>query len=152
MINYLLQKKFEKEVEENSKKMMVYAGIALAGVGAFWVYKTMKKSKMNNEEQDHKYLTNKSYDEDKYKELFDQAIEEEEKQDIEQKELEKKVEEFNSRRISYENCPQVSQEEMQDFLDKVKDGKNDVEVNKEDYKEEDYENYEYYDDNLIEKK
>lgn len=152
MITYLLQKKFEKEVEENSKKMMVYAGIALAGVGAFWVYKTMKKSKMNNEEQDHKYLTNKSYDEDKYKELFDQAIEEEEKQDIEQKELEKKVEEFNSRRISYENCPQVSQEEMQDFLDKVKDGKNDVEVNKEDYKEEDYENYEYYDDNLIEKK
>lgn len=153
MINYLLKKKIEKDVEEQGKKAMVYAGIALAGLGAYCVYKAVKNSRMNFEEEKLKYLNNKSYDEDEYAELFDQAIEEEEeKQDAKQKELEKKVEEFNSRRISFENCPHVSQEEMQDFLDKIKDDKSDVKVNPEDYKEEDFENYEYYDDILTDKK
>lgn len=152
MITYLLKKKLEKEAEEHGKKIMIYAGVALAGVGAYCVYKAVKNSRMNSEEEELKYLNNKDYDEDEYAELFDQAIEEVEKQDAQQKELEEKVEEFNSRRISCENCPDVSPEEMQDILDKAKDGKKDIEVNPEDYKEDKYDEYEYYDGHIVNKK
>lgn len=151
MITYFLKKKIEKETEEHGKKMMIYAGIALAGVGAYCVYKAVKNSRMNFEEEEERYLSHEDYDEDEYAELFDQAIEEVDKKDAEKKDIEKKVEEFNSRRISCENCTDATQEEMQDFLDKAKDGKKDVQVNPEDYKEEEYDKYEYYDGHIIEK-
>lgn len=151
MITYFLKKKIEKETEEHSKKVMVYAGIALAGVGAYCVYRAVKNSRMSFEEEEERYLSHEDYDEDEYAELFDQAIEEVDKKDAEKKDIEKKVEEFNSRRISCENCTDATQEEMQDFLDKVKDSKKDVKVNPEDYKEAEYENYEYYDGHIIEK-
>lgn len=151
MITYFLKKKIEKEAEQHGKKIMIYAGIALAGAGVYGVYRTIKNSRNNFKQEEFKYYSNKDYDEDEYAGLFDQAIEKVEKQEAQQKELEEKVEEFNSRRINSENCPDVSKEEMQDFLDKVEDGKKDIEVNPEDYKEEGYENYEYYEDDLIDK-
>lgn len=163
MITYLIKKKVEKEAKEHGKKLMIYAGVALAGVGAYWAYKAVKKSKMDFDEEELKYLTSDDYDEEKYAELFDKAIEDEytglfdsaiEKEKTKSSEdcdLEQKIEEFNSRRITCENCPHVTQEEMQDFLDKAKSSKNDVEINPEDYKEENYENYEYYDGHIIKK-
>lgn len=163
MISYLIKKKVEKETKEHGKKLMIYAGVALAGVGAYWAYKAVKKSKNNFEEEELRYLTSDDYDEDEYTQLFDKAIEDEytglfdsaiekeEHKSNEGSDLEQKIEEFNSRRITCENCPHVTQEEMQDFLDKAKSSKDDVEINPEDYKEENYDKYEYYDGHIVEK-
>lgn len=163
MITYLLKKKVEKEAKEHGKKLMVYAGVALAGVGAYWVYKSVKKSKMDFEEEERRYLTSDDYDDEQYAELFDKAIEDEytvlfdsaidkeENKSIEDSELEEKINEFNSRRINCDNCPHVTKEEMQDFIDKTKSSKDEVQINPKDYKEEDYENYEYYDGHIINK-
>ncbi|HAT4601674.1 TPA: hypothetical protein I9395_002952, partial [Clostridioides difficile] len=57
------------------------------------------------------------------------------------------VKEFNSRRINCENCPHVSQEEMMQYVNSVKDVKEDIDLHedaKKDniYKEDEYKKYE----------
>lgn len=137
MIKYLLKKKLEKEVVENGKKVAIYTGVASIGVGAYLVYRIMKKSK--KEYENIKYLDDIEIDNEN-------DIEE-----VDENELEEKILEFNSRRITCENCPHVSQEDLMRYVDKVKDAKKEVKLDTDSYREEEYENYEYHDGNLINK-
>ncbi|MEF9992182.1 MAG: hypothetical protein RSD22_09180 [Romboutsia sp.] len=143
MIKYLFKKKVEKEVAEHGKKIAIYTAVAMTGVGAYLIYKSAKKSRHDYENEFMEYLNHNEYVDNGY------GVEE----DVEGKnDLEKKVDEFNSRRITYENSPQVCLDEMEHYVDTVEDGKKEVNIDKEDYKEEEYENYEYYDGHVINKK
>lgn len=66
----------------------------------------------------------------------------------EKTELEEKIEEFNSKRITDENTPDASTDEMLSKLNKVEDTKDEVIINQADYQKEKYEEYEYYEDAL----
>lgn len=67
---------------------------------------------------------------------------------IEETALEEKIKEFNSQRITDENTPNASKNEMKSKLNKVEDTKDEVVINEEDYQKEKYEEYEYYEDAL----
>lgn len=66
----------------------------------------------------------------------------------EKDELEKKIDEFNSRRITDENTPDASTDEMLSKLNKVENTKDEVTINEGDYQKEKFEEYEYYEDAL----
>lgn len=136
MIKYFLNKKVQKEVEEKGKKAVIYAGAIMTGVGVYFSYKAMKNYRKKKYIDDLNYLSFEQYEEVN-----------------EDSELEKKVKEFNSKRINCENCTDVSKEEMIKYANSIKDSKVDVniDINEEDYKEEPYEEYEYIEENLNKK-
>ncbi|MGL5311736.1 MAG: hypothetical protein ACRC92_00675 [Peptostreptococcaceae bacterium] len=142
MIKYLIKKKMQKEAEEHGKKVLIYTGAVLTGVGVYVSYKAIKNHRRKRQMDDTHYLVDSEYDMYNY----DDEVEESEKSELQQK-----VDEFNSRRINCENCPDVSTEEMVNYVESIKDSKDDVEINEEDYKEEAYDKYEYYEDDLEEK-
>lgn len=142
MIKYLIKKKIQKEAEEHGKKVLMYTGAVLTGVGVYVSYKAIKNRRRKRQMDDIHYLVDSEYDMYNH----DDEVEKNEKSELQQK-----VDEFNSRRISYENCPDVSTEEMVNYVESIKNSKDDVEINEEDYKEEAYDKYEYYEDDLEEK-
>lgn len=146
MIKYLITKKVKDESMKKTKKALIYSGIVLTGIGAICSYNVIKKMKHNNEENETKLIPEScgcgchSHKEDTvigFKEI-----------QPEETELEEKIKEFNSQRITDENTPDASKDEIQSKLNKVKDTKDEVIVNKEDYQKEKYEEYEYYEDAL----
>lgn len=139
MIKYLIKKKMQKEAEEHGKKVLIYTGAVLTGVGVYVSYKAIKNHRRKRQMDDAHYLVDSEYDMYNYDD------------EVEEDELQQKVDEFNSRRINCENCPDVSTEEMINYVESIKDSKDDVEINEEDYKEEEYDKYEYYEEDLEEK-
>ena len=146
MIKYLIAKKVKDEAMKKTKKALIYSGIVLTGIGAICSYKVIKKMKHNNEENETKLIPEScgcgchSHKEDTvtgFKEI-----------QPEETVLEEKIKEFNSQRITDENTPDASTDEMKSKLNKVKDTKDEVIINKEDYQKEKYEEYEYYEDAL----
>lgn len=146
MIKYLITKKVKDEAMKKTKKALIYSGIVLTGIGAICSYKVIKKMKDNNEENETKLIPEScgcgchSHKEDTvtgFKEI-----------QPEETVLEEKIKEFNSQRITDENTPDASTDEMKSKLNKVKDTKDEVIINKEDYQKEKYEEYEYYEDDL----
>lgn len=146
MIKYLITKKVKDEAMKKTKKALIYSGIVLTGIGAICSYKVIKKMKHNNEENETKLIPEScgcgchSHKEDTvtgFKEI-----------QPEETVLEEKIKEFNSQRITDENTPDASTDEMKSKLNKVKDTKDEVIINKEDYQKEKYEEYEYYEDAL----
>ena len=142
MIKYLIKKKMEKEAEEHGKKILIYSGVILTGLGVYFSYKAMKNHKQNRHIDDTHYLVDSEYDMYKY----DDEVKYDEKS-----ELEEKVDEFNSRRINCENCPHVSQEDMVNYVNSIEDSKEDIKISENDYKEDKYDKYEYLQDDLEEK-
>ena len=146
MIKYLITKKVKDEAMKKTKKALIYSGIVLTGIGAICSYKVIKKMKHNNKENETKLIPEScgcgchSHKEDTvtgFKEI-----------QPEETVLEEKIKEFNSQRITDENTPDASTDEMKSKLNKVKDTKDEVIINKEDYQKEKYEEYEYYEDAL----
>ena len=128
MLTYLMKKQMHKKDDGMIKPMMI-TGAVITGVGAYAVYKMVKSHKSNSQMVNTNYYGNSDYD------------------DYEYEELKKKVKEFNSRRINCENCPHVSQEEMMQYVNSVKDVKEELDLHedaKKDniYKEDEYKKYE----------
>ena len=53
-----------------------------------------------------------------------------------------KVEEFNSRRICHENCEDASPGEIEKHINSIKDDKENMKIDTDEYKSVEYENYE----------
>ena len=141
MVKYFIEKKIEKEVEQNGKKALIFTGVILTGIGAYASYKAIKKYMTNLKQDDNEsehYLIDSEYEIYNY-------------EDNEKNELEEKVNEFNSRRINSDNSNHVSQEDMANYVNSTEDTKDEVEINKGDYKEDEYEKYEYYEEDLKDK-
>ena len=64
------------------------------------------------------------------------------REELEHRELQKKVDEFNSRRISSENSEEVEQNEVKRYVDSIKDNKDKVNINENEYNKEKYDEYE----------
>ena len=128
MIRYLIKRKVTKEISENSKKIAIYTGIGIAAVGAYFSYKTFKNLKNSKEEM--YYIDNEKYEINNLRE------------ELEHRELQKKVDEFNSRRISSENSEEVEQSEVKKYVDSIKDDKDKVNINENEYDKEKYDEYE----------
>lgn len=129
MIKCMVKRKVKNEVLEKRKKIAMYAGaITLSTAGVYLSYKAIKK------------ITNKHKDDIQYLEYEEDKIE-----DFENEELKEKVDEFNSRRICSENHKDSSPEEINKYIDSIKDDKENVKINESEYETEEYENYE--DDN-----
>lgn len=164
MIKYLITKKVKDKAMKKTKKALIYSGIVLIGIGAVCSYKSMKKMKQNNEQDTnneenetklipeacgcgnhHGKSKNGGCECNSHKENIITGFKEIQPEETE---LEEKIKEFNSQRITDENTPDASTEEMQSKLNKVENTKDEVVVNEGDYQKEKYEKYEYYEDAL----
>ena len=128
MIKYLIKRKVNKEISENRRKIAIYTGITIATVGVYFSYKTFKKLKNNKEEM--YYIENEKYELNNLR------------KELEHKELQQKVDEFNSRRISSENSEEVEQNEVKKYVDSIKDDKDKANINENEYDKEKYDEYE----------
>lgn len=132
MVTKALQREAEKKMEE-SKNTLIYAGVvALAGVGVYFSYKAIKN-----------YIYDKSIEEDlRYLKSFEEDIEEDyAKHKNEDEELKEKVDEFNSRRLNFENDEIVSPKELGHYIDQTKVNKDDIDLDKSDFEEDEYDKY-----------
>lgn len=144
MIRYMIKRKMKKEAGERGRRVLLYSGVAITGVGAYCSYRAIKKYKQNRNSEN--YIDNSEYDIYAYGGYgFDnnEAMEEE---NFPKSELEEKIDEFNSRRITDENTPDADVNEMESKLNKV--GNSKTEIIEDDYKQEDYDKYNYYDNDL----
>lgn len=141
MVKYLLKKKMKKQTEENGKRAFIYGGAVLTGAGAYFSYRAIKNRKLNKDLKEESYLNDSEY------EIYNYDKEKEENYD-----LEEKVKEFNSRRIHYDNCQQASKDELRNYVNEsevYKEGeKNEIDLDENNYKEEEYDKYEYYEGDL----
>ncbi|HSQ89079.1 hypothetical protein [Romboutsia sp.] len=139
MVKYLLKKKMQKEVEERGKRALIYGGAVLTGTGVYFSYRAIKNRKLNKGLAEESYLNDSEY------EIYNYDKEEND-------ELEEKVKEFNSRRINYDNCEQVSKNDLEDYVNKSEvykeEEKNGIGLDENEYKEKGYDKYEYYEDGL----
>ena len=117
MIKYLIERKIKNEMLEKNKKVAFYTGVAtVSAVGVYISYKTIKKMKSRKKD-----------------ELEDK---------LEKDELKEKVDEFNSRRICCENCEDSSSEEIKKHINSIKDDKENMKIDTDEYENEEYDNYE----------
>ena len=72
----------------------------------------------------------------------DKLKEDLEKVKSELEEKKEKVEEFNSRRICHENCEDASPGEIEKHINSIKDDKENMKIDTDEYKSVEYENYE----------
>lgn len=144
MIRYMIKKKMKKEAGERGKRVLLYSGVAIAGVGTYCSYRAIKRYKQNKNSEN--YIDNSEYDIYAYDEYGFDNNEVMEEENFPKSELEEKVEEFNSRRITDENTPDADINEMESKLNKV--GNSKTGIIEDDYKEEDYDKYNYYDNDL----
>lgn len=136
----LVKKKVQKEVKHNGKKALIYGGAVLTGAGAYFSYKAIKNHKLNKELEEDSYFQDSEYEIYNY-------------DNNENSELEEKVNEFNSRRMNYDNCTHVSKEDLESYVNESQeDKKEDMDIDQNAYKEEPYEKYEYYEDDLSKEK
>lgn len=136
MIKYLVKKKIQKEAEQKGKRILIYTGAIMTGVGIYFSYKAIQNHREKKYIDELNYL---SFDE------YDEGIEELEKDENEIEEMAKKI---NSKRLNSENDIDIPKEEIIKYSDLAKDSKDDVEINEDDYKKEPYEEYEYIEDEL----
>nr|WP_317331679.1 hypothetical protein [uncultured Romboutsia sp.] len=130
MIKYIIKRKVKNEMLENSKKIVFYTGVAaVSTLGVYISYRAIKKMRSRKEDE-IEYLEYEEFD------LGDM------KNELEKDELKEKVDEFNSRRICCENCEDASPEEIKKHIDSIKDDKENIEIDTEEYESEEYENYE----------
>ncbi|MDK2563413.1 hypothetical protein QOZ84_07610 [Romboutsia sedimentorum] len=140
MMKNLVKKKVQKEVKHNGKKALIYGGAVLTGAGAYFSYKAIKNHKLNKELEEDSYFQDSEYEIYNY-------------DNNENSELEEKVNEFNSRRMNYDNCTHVSKEDLESYVNESQeDKKEDMDIDQNAYKEEPYEKYEYYEDDLSKEK
>lgn len=126
MIKYFIKRKVKNEMLENSKKIAFYTGVAVVSTaGAYLSYRTIKK------------MRNKNEDEIQYLEYGEDEL-----NNLENDELKAKINEFNSRRICSENCEDASPEEMIKQINSIKDDKENMKIDEQEYESEEYENYE----------
>lgn len=138
----LVKKKVQKEVKHNGKKALIYGGAVLTGAGAYFSYKAIKNHKLNKELEEDGYFQDSEYEIYNY-----------DNDNNENSELEEKVNEFNSRRMNYDNCTHVSKEDLESYVNESQeDNKEDIDIDQNAYKEEPYEKYEYYEDDLSKEK
>lgn len=143
MMKYFVDKKIEQEVNQSGKKAIIFTGAILTGIGMYASYKIMKKYIKKTRQDDNdseQYLIDGEYDIYNYDDI----------EENEKSELEEKIGEFNSRRISSDNN-HASQEDMSNYINSTPDTRDEVDINEEDYKEEEYDKYEYYEDDLEKK-
>ena len=130
MIKYLVKRKVKNEMLENSKKIAFYTGIAaVSTVGGYISYKAIKKMRSRKEDE-IEYLEYEEYDSDDLE------------NELEKDELKEKVDEFNSRRICHENCEDASPGEIEKHINAIKDDKENMKIDTDEYKSVEYENYE----------
>lgn len=160
MLKRLMKNKIKEEVKntavKSGKRGMMYAGVILAGAGVYFSYKMMKNCKGEDYKEENSYLEGSEYDVYDHKDYDEIPFENESKnENIEENksepkdkkvdELEKKVAEFNSRRISCENCTNPSAEEMRHFLANMDKDKKNMNIYHDGYTEgyrEEYDNHE----------
>ena len=130
MIKYLVKRKVKNEMLEKSKKVALYTGIAaVSTVGGYISYKAIKKMRSRREDK-IEYLEYEEYDSDDLE------------NELEKDELKEKVNEFNFRRICCENCEDALPGEIQKHINSIKDDKENMKIDTDEYKSEEYENYE----------
>ena len=146
MIKYLIAKVAQEEAERRmkDKKMMMYAAVGvLAGVGAYVSYRAIKNCMAYRElEEDLEYL--QSYEDELDQDYYEnEYIKEKTKkrEEAEDKELREKVDEFNSRRLNFENEDIVSPKELSHYVDQIKVDKDNTDINEEDSSKEKYDEY-----------
>lgn len=146
MIKYLIAKVAQEEAERRmkDKKMMMYAAVGvLAGVGAYVSYRAIKNCMADRElEEDLEYL--QSYEDELDQDYYEnEYIKEKTKkrEEAEDKELREKVDEFNSRRLNFENEDIVSPKELSHYADQIKVDKDNTDINEEDSSKEKYDEY-----------
>lgn len=146
MIKYLIAKVAQEEAERRmkDKKMMMYAAVGvLAGVGAYVSYRAIKNCMADRElEEDLEYL--QSYEDELDQDYYEnEYIKEKTKkrEEAEDKELREKVDEFNSRRLNFENEDIVSPKELSHYVDQIKVDKDNTDINEEDLSKEKYDEY-----------
>ena len=130
MIKYLIERKIKNEMLEKSKKAAFYTGVAtVSAVGVYISYKTIKKMKSRKKDE-IEYLEYEEYESDNLEDK------------LEKDELKEKVDEFNSRRICCENCEDSSSEEIKKHINSIKDDKENMKIDTDEYENEEYDNYE----------
>ena len=130
MIKYLIERKIKNEMLEKSKKAAFYTGVAtVSAVGVYISYKTIKKMKSRKKDE-IEYL--------EYEEYESHNLEDK----LEKDKLKEKVDEFNSRRICCENCEDSSSEEIKKHINSIKDDKENMKKDTNEYENEEYDNYE----------
>ena len=146
MIKYLIAKVAQEEAERRmkDKKMMMYAAVGvLAGVGAYVSYRAIKNCMADRElEEDLEYL--QSYEDELDQDYYEnEYIKEKTKkrEEAEDKELREKVDEFNSRRLNFENEDIVSPKELSHYVDQIKVDKDNTDINEGDLSKEKYDEY-----------
>ena len=146
MIKYLIAKVAQEEAERRmkDKRMMMYAAVGvLAGVGAYVSYRAIKNCMADRElEEDLEYL--QSYEDELDQDYYEnEYIKEKTKkrEEAEDKELREKVDEFNSRRLNFENEDIVSPKELSHYVDQIKVDKDNTDINEEDLSKEKYDEY-----------
>ena len=90
----------------------------------------MIKKMRSRKEDEIEYLEYEEYDSDDLE------------NELEKDELKEKVEEFNSRRICHENCEDASPGEIEKHINSIKDDKENMKIDTDEYKSVEYENYE----------
>lgn len=146
MIKYLIAKVAQEEAERRmkDKRMMMYAAVGvLAGVGAYVSYRAIKNCMADRElEEDLEYL--QSYEDELDQDYYEnEYIKEKTKkrEEAEDEELREKVDEFNSRRLNFENEGIVSPKELSHYVDQIKVDKDNTDINEEDLSKEKYDEY-----------
>ena len=136
MIKYLITKVAEEEVERRmkDKKMMMYAAVGvLAGVGAYVSYRAIKNCMADRElDEDLEYL--QSYEDELDQDYYENEYIKEKvkkREEAEDKELREKVDEFNSRRLNFENEDIVSPKELSHYVEHI----NEDDISKDKYDE-----------------
>ncbi|MGL4914078.1 MAG: hypothetical protein ACRC3Y_16775, partial [Romboutsia sp.] len=146
MVKYLIKRKMKKEAQQKGKKTLIYTGAVLTGVGAYFSYRALKNYKIKRELEEEQYLEDSEY------EIYNYDNEMDRTEDDYDDELEEKVNEFNSRRINHDTCPHVSKEELESYVKESEEykeeEKEEIILDKNKYKEDKYDKYEYYEDDL----
>ena len=147
MIKYLVKRTVKNEMLENSKKIAFYTGIAaVSTVGGYISYKAIKKMRSRKEDE-IEYLEYEEYDSDDLEnELEKDELKEKAHAGKWHRQVSllsfEKVEEFNSRRICHENCEDASPGEIEKHINSIKDDKENMKIDTDEYKSVEYENYE----------
>ena len=135
----LIKPQPEIELIDDDSKFLKISLISLAGIGvgigAALIYRNMKLKR----QAEHEYYM------DRLEEYIESQAEFERQEATKKKlqdDLEEKVEEFNSRRICHENCEDASPGEIEKHINSIKDDKENMKIDTDEYKSVEYENYE----------
>lgn len=143
MLTYLVKRQMKKKNKMDNKKIMAYTGLALTGAGAYMSYRVIKKRNSKCNMNEDTYLNNSSFGNN------GANLDDDKKMDNSsgyKSDLVDKVNEFNSKRISHDNCEHVSNEEMQHYLNTAESDKDEITI--ENNYGDKYDEYEEYEEDL----